>query len=179
MPDRRSEVKNANGDHTFADEAMRKTILAWEVLKNYSLPVAFGDGQLAGPHPQCGLPFTRKVERPQVNTRSLETRHTPLKTIAAPWWPRFSREKVRHASSYDSLFETSRFGSASTSAIPPRQRLRFQTLPSATWPRLSSTSTTLRIVGRCRTARKTHDATPGIRARMPQLHHTDFQNPGG
>ena len=27
------EVKNANGDHTFADEAMRITILAWEVLK--------------------------------------------------------------------------------------------------------------------------------------------------
>ena len=33
MPDRMSEVKNANGDHTCADEAMRKTILAWEVLK--------------------------------------------------------------------------------------------------------------------------------------------------
>ena len=27
------EVKNANGDHTFADEAMRKTILNWEVLQ--------------------------------------------------------------------------------------------------------------------------------------------------
>ena len=27
------EVKNASGDHTFADEAMRITLLAWEVLK--------------------------------------------------------------------------------------------------------------------------------------------------
>ena len=33
MPNWKSEVKNANGDHTFADEAMRITLLAWEVLK--------------------------------------------------------------------------------------------------------------------------------------------------
>ena len=27
------EVKNLDADHTFGDEAMKKTILAWEVLK--------------------------------------------------------------------------------------------------------------------------------------------------
>ena len=27
------EVKNLDADHTFGDEAMEKTILAWEVLK--------------------------------------------------------------------------------------------------------------------------------------------------
>ena len=33
MPNLEPEVKNANGDHTFADEAMRITLLAWEVLE--------------------------------------------------------------------------------------------------------------------------------------------------
>ena len=33
----RPEVKNLDADHTFADEAMRKTILAGEVLKKLTV----------------------------------------------------------------------------------------------------------------------------------------------
>ena len=48
------EVKNLDADHTFGDEAMKKTILAWEVLKKSTF---------------CPPPIKSELSRPALEPR--------------------------------------------------------------------------------------------------------------
>ena len=75
------EVKNANGDHTFAAEAMRITSLAWEVLKKSEF--AFlrpQDGLFLCSAPNVGMPLLQFDENPCAFRTNLNTflRRTPV-----------------------------------------------------------------------------------------------------